>query len=110
MQFIFFQVLFKRIKAIRFFLKDKKVPKRKKLVIIAGIIYLLSPVDLIPPVLFPIAWMDDMVLWIYIIWYLKDELDTYWLGEKPINSKKKYRGKEIIEDVNFEIEKEKEQS
>lgn len=109
MQFIFLQVLLKRIKAIRFFLKDKKVPKRKKLIIIAGIIYLISPVDLIPPVLFPIAWMDDTILWTFIILYLKDELDKYWIGEKTADPKKKYRGKEIIEDVNYEVEKEKEQ-
>ncbi|WP_027399585.1 YkvA family protein [Anaerovorax odorimutans] len=110
MQFIFFQVLFKRIKAIKFFLKDKEVPKRKKIIIVLGIIYLVLPVDLIPPVLFPIAWMDDAVLWIFIIWYLKDELDKYWLGEEPVDPKKKYHGKKIIDDVNFDIEKEKEHS
>ncbi len=103
MQFIFFQVLIKRIKAIKFFLKDKSVPKRKKAIIIAGIVYLFLPFDLIPPILFPIAWMDDVLLWIFILWYLKDELDKYWLGPKDMKPSEKYKGKTIIDDVNFEV-------
>ncbi len=110
MQFIFFQVLLKRIKAIKFFLKDKLIPKRKKAIIVAGIIYLLLPFDLIPPILFPIAWMDDVLLWIFIIWYLKDELDKYWLGTDEVKPSEKYKGKTIIDDVNYEVkEKDDEQ-
>ena len=76
MQFLGFRVIFKRIKAIRFMMKDRSVPKRKKALIIAGIIYLFLPVDLIPPILFPIAWVDDLILWIWILWHLREELDT----------------------------------
>ena len=63
MQFLGFQVLIRRVKAIKFMMKDKSVPKRKKALIIFGIIYLFLPVDLIPPILFPIAWIDDLVPW-----------------------------------------------
>ena len=38
---------------------DKTVPKRKKALIVFGIIYLFLPIDLIPPILFPIGWIDD---------------------------------------------------
>ena len=76
MQFLGFRVIFKRIKAIRFMMKDRSVPKRKKALIIAGIIYLFLPVDLIPPILFPIAWVD---------------------------LSKKYRGKTVIDDVEYEV-------
>lgn len=105
-QFIGFNVIFKRIKAIRFMMADKSVPKRKKLLIVLGIIYLFLPVDLIPPVLFPIAWMDDLVLWIWILWHLKDELDKYWLGEKAEDLSKKYRSKDVIDidDSGYEVE------
>ncbi|MBR0597122.1 YkvA family protein [Sinanaerobacter chloroacetimidivorans] len=106
MQFIFFQVLIKRIKAIKFFLKDKAVPKRKKIIIIAGILYLLMPIDLIPAPILLFGFVDDIVLWTFIIWYLKDELDKYWLGEVEVKPEKKYRGKKIIDDVKFEVEKE----
>lgn len=85
MQFISFRVLSKRIKAILSMMKDKTVPKRKKLLIVLGIIYLFLPIDLIPPELFPFGFLDDLVLWIWIIWHLKDTLDQYWVGEKEVD-------------------------
>jgi len=104
MQFIGFQVIMKRIKAIRFMLADRTVQKRKKAVIIGGIIYLFLPVDLIPPVLFPVAWVDDLILWSWILWHLRDELDKYWLGPKSDDLSKKYKGKNIIDDVDFKVD------
>ena len=103
MQFLGFRVIFKRIKAIRFMMKDRSVPKRKKALIIAGIIYLFLPVDLIPPILFPIAWVDDLILWIWILWHLREDLDKYWLGGKEVDLSKKYRGKTVIDDVEYEV-------
>lgn len=105
MQIIFLQVLLKRIKAIRHFLKDKSVPLRKKLIIIAGILYLFVPVDLIPEPILIFGIVDDIVLWTFIIWYFKSELDSYWLGTDPVKPAQKFRGKNIIENVNFEVEK-----
>ncbi|WP_205666576.1 DUF1232 domain-containing protein [Aminipila luticellarii] len=102
-QFIGFNVLLKRIKAIKSMMMDKSVPRRKKLLIILGIIYLVSPIDLIPPVLFPIAWMDDLVVWIWILLHLKDELDKYWVGDKAEDLSKNYKGKDIIEDAEYEV-------
>ena len=106
MRFLFFSILGKRIKAIPRLLFDKSVPKRKKLIIIGGILYLLSPIDLIPTVLFPISWVDDLIVWIWIIWYLRDELDKYWIGEKPVDLSKSYKGKTVIHGVDFEIKDE----
>lgn len=99
--FLGFKVIWKRIKAIRFMMMDKSVPKRKKALVIAGIIYLFLPVDIIPPVLFPIAWIDDLILWLWILWHLRDVLDKYWMGEKPVDYSKKY--KNAIDDVDFEV-------
>ncbi|MGI6752038.1 MAG: YkvA family protein [Anaerovoracaceae bacterium] len=103
MQFIFLQVLIRRIKAIRFFMKDKSVPKRKKLLIVFGLVYLFLPFDLIPPFVPVFGFLDDLILWGFLIYYLRDELDRYWIGEKEVPPSKKYRGKRIINDVNFEI-------
>lgn len=103
MQFLGFQVLIRRVKAIKFMMKDKSVPKRKKALIIFGIIYLFLPVDLIPPILFPIAWIDDLVLWLFILWYLSSELDKYWNGGKTKDYSKKYRGKKFVNDVEYEV-------
>lgn len=104
MQFIFLRVLFKRIKAIPSFMRDKSVPKRKKFIITLGIIYLLMPIDLIPAPILIFGFVDDLVLWGFIIYYLKDELDKYWLGEKEVRPEEKFNGKKIIDDVNYEVE------
>lgn len=107
MQFIFLQVLMKRIKAIRPFLKDKGVPLRKKIIIVAGLLYLLTPIDLIPAPILIFGAVDDIVLWSFIIWYFKDELDKYWVGTTDkVKPNQKFKGKNIIDDVNFEVEKE----
>ena len=85
---------------------DKNVPKRKKVLIVLGLIYLFMPVDLIPAVIFPVAWMDDVVLWVWILWTLKDELDKYWLGESVEDLSKKYKAKDVIdiEDAEYEVD------
>ena len=107
MQFIYLQVLIKRIRAIKYFLRDKEVPKRKKLIIAAGILYLLLPVDIIPEPILLFGVVDDIVLWTFIIWYLKDELDKYWLNDgEEVKPSEKFRGKNIIDNVNFEVKKE----
>ena len=54
MQFWSFRVIFSRLKAIRFMMADKTVPKSKKAIIIAGIVYLFLPFDLIPALVFPL--------------------------------------------------------
>ena len=109
MQFISFRVLSRRIKAISSMMKDKTVPKRKKLLIVLGIIYLFLPIDLIPPVLFPFGFLDDLVLWILIIWHLKDTLDQYWVGEKEVDLSRDFKNKDIVEGVEFTVDQEDEE-
>lgn len=104
MQFITIRVLLRRIAAITSLLKDKTVPLRKKALVVFGIIYLVAPIDIIPAVLFPFALLDDLVLWIYILWTLKDELDSYWMGEKTEDLSKKFRDKTFVEGVEFDVE------
>lgn len=100
------RVLIKRIKAIRFMMKDKTVAKRKKALIVFGIVYLFLPVDLIPPVIFPIGFLDDLILWIWILWTLKDTLDQYWMGDKAMDLSKKYAHRDNIDNANFEVNSE----
>ncbi|MCI8608550.1 MAG: DUF1232 domain-containing protein [Firmicutes bacterium] len=104
MNFISFRVIFSRIKAIKYMMADKTVPKRKKLLVVLGIIYLFLPVDLIPPVLFPFGFLDDLVLWIWILWHLKDTLDAYWVGEKEVDYSKNFRGKDMVEGVEYTVD------
>ena len=97
-------ILLKRLKAIRYFLADKTVPRRKKALIIFGLVYLLLPIDIIPPILFPFGFIDDLILWIFILWTLKDELDRYWLGEKEEDLSKEFKTERIVDDVEYEVE------
>jgi len=104
MHYIGIRVLLKRIGAIFYLLKDKTVPLRKKLLVIFGIAYILCPVDLIPPVLFPFAVVDDLIVLTYILFHLAEELDTYWIGEKKEDFSKKFRDKTFVEGVEFNVE------
>lgn len=106
MPFISFRVIIKRIQAIKFMLKDPNVKKRKKLLVILGLVYLVMPIDLIPAVIFPIGFIDDIVLWLWILYHLRETLDNYWLGEKTVDLSKEYKGKTIIDDVEFEVKEE----
>lgn len=102
--FIVIRMFLKRLKAIRFMMKDKAVPKRKKALVIFGIIYIFLPFKLIPPILFPIAWIDSLILWIFILYHLRETLDKYWMGEKPVDYSERY--KDTIDDVDFEVKEE----
>ena len=107
MRFLFFQILGRRLKAIPYMMRDKSVSVLKKALIIGGVIFLFLPFHFIPPVVFP-SRVGDIILWVWIIWYLRDELDKYWLGEKTQDYSRKFRGKTIIDDVDFEINDKKE--
>ena len=104
MHFLKIRVLLKRIKAIRFFMKDKSVPWWKKGIIIFGIVYLFLPFDLIPPFIPVLGILDDLALWAVILWYLSKELDKYWYGEKPKDFSKNFGGKNVVDDVEYEMD------
>ena len=104
MNFLSFRFFFKRIRAIRDMMKDKTVPKRKKALVIFGLIYLFLPLDIIPPVLFPFGFLDDLVLWIFIILHLGDILDTYWMGEKTEDYSGHFRPENLVENVNYNVD------
>lgn len=103
MQYFGLRVIMKRIKAIKFMMADKTVPKRKKALIIFGIAYIIFPIDIIPALFFPLSLIDDVLLWIFILWYLSSELDKYWMGGKTKDYSKKFRGKTIVDDVEYEV-------
>ena len=55
---------------------------------------------------FPVGILDDILVWILILWYLRSELDKYWNGEKVTDLSKKYRGKQVVDDVEYEVDEE----
>lgn len=105
MQWITWNVLFKRIKAIKSFLADDEVPKRRKALIILGLFYLIMPIDFVPEPIFLVGIVDDLVLWGFILYYLKDQLDKYWTEETQRGDPEaKFKGKDIISDAPFEVD------
>jgi len=103
MRFLFWGILGKRFKAIPYMMRDKNVPFRKKLLIVAGVAFLFLPFKMFFPPIFFIGALSNIILWLWIILYLKDELDKYWVGEKQPDYSKKYKNKTVIDDVDFEI-------
>ena len=104
MRFFSFRFIINRVKAISSMMKDKTVPKSKKALVLFGLIYLVLPVDIIPPVLFPFGFLDDLVLWIWIIWHLKDTLDQYWVGEKTVDYSKDFKSENLVEGVDYKVD------
>lgn len=75
--------MFGDIKTLRHLLADYKrgayrdVSRGSILLIIAGLVYLVSPIDIIPDFLFGLGFMDDAMILGYVIKQLYDVLDRY---------------------------------
>lgn len=82
-------------------MKDSTVPLYKKALIVIGIIYLLSPIDLIPAAVLGFGIIDDIALWIFILSSLKEQLDKYYTQDDI----KTYKGKNVIDAVDYEVYK-----
>ncbi|WP_425446623.1 YkvA family protein [Dethiothermospora halolimnae] len=84
------------------FLFDKEVPLRKKIWLILGLVYVVSPIDLIPaPILFFSA-LDDMAIVAFILTKLSDDLEEYALEQERKKKEEDIEDK-IIEDVDYDI-------
>jgi uncharacterized membrane protein YkvA (DUF1232 family) len=62
--------------------KYRNVPWKAIAMIVAGLLYFLSPIDLIPDFLGPIGFTDDAVVLAFVFKSLRDELVKYcdWRG------------------------------
>ena len=100
-------ILLRRIRGIIPFMKDRSVKWWKKAIIIAALIYLVLPVDLIPPLIPVFGWLDDILIWAAILYFMGKELDKYVPGAK--SSEKKYRYKDTeVQEVQFTVSEEEE--
>ena len=107
MGFLSMYILKKRIFAIRPMMKDPAVSPWKKVLVAAGLVYLFLPFDFIPPFIPVFGFFDDLILWGFIISYLKDELDKYWVDDRTNgSSREKFSGKNIVDNVDYTVEEE----
>lgn len=96
----------KRIASLGRMMKDRNVSLWKKALFVFAVIYLFIPIELISDFLLPIGFLDDIILWICVLQILKGTLDGYIGPDISRNAKKRYRGKDIIDNVEFEVKEE----
>ncbi|MCT4607241.1 MAG: DUF1232 domain-containing protein [Marinisporobacter sp.] len=97
--------LFKRIGALYQFIKDPNVSVYKKMMVVGGLFYIISPIDLIPEAILGFGFIDDAVLMLYIISKISDQLDGY-VVTKDRNKDKKFKKDKIIEGVEYKFDDE----
>lgn len=83
------------VKNIFKFLKDKNVSKFNKFLLIFAILYVISPIDLIPFPVIGFSILDDIAVFIVILYYLRDYLAVYNI--KPDNGN-------IYENTDYKID------
>lgn len=102
-RWLIFPMFIAEIKSIVKMLKDKDAPKRYKAVLIFGLIYLFSPVDLIPAPILGLSIIDDITIWGAILYFLKEPLSKYNEGFSK-TQKNRYKDKNVVEVEDFVVE------
>jgi uncharacterized membrane protein YkvA (DUF1232 family) len=66
-------------------LGDPRVPRLPKAAVLLAVLYLLSPVDLIPDLIVPVVgYLDDVTLiWVALRWLIKQDPQAPALPPKP---------------------------
>ncbi|HWQ30361.1 MAG TPA: DUF1232 domain-containing protein [Negativicutes bacterium] len=77
-----------RIRLIIQYLKDKDVSIVKKLLIVGSMLYLVSPVDIVPDYIIGLGILDDITVLSFIWLALRSELDAYSKKKGPGRLKK----------------------
>ena len=93
----------RRIGSLGKMMKDREVSLWKKALFIFAVAYLFIPIELLPDFLLPVGFTDDIILWICVLHILKGTLDKYIDQGISKDAKKRYKGKTIIDDVEFEV-------
>lgn len=94
--------LFKKIQLAFKFMFDKNIPFKEKWWLILVLIYIISPIDLIPFPVLGFSILDDLVVGLFTLYVLDSKLTKYYGNYK--NSKKEdLKGKNIIENVNYTV-------
>ncbi|QZY57214.1 YkvA family protein [Crassaminicella profunda] len=99
--------LFKRIGALYQFIKDPKVSLYKKIMVMGGLIYIVSPIDIIPETILGFGFIDDAVLMLYMISKISDQLDKYII-KKDKKTDLSFEKEKIIEGVQYKFDDEDE--
>jgi len=94
-----------RLSLIYKFLFNKEIPLKEKWWIIIPVIYLVSPIDLIPEPILGFGFVDDLVMLTYLLSVVMDKTKKY----NNKNNKNETSKEKIIEDVDYEIKEDEEE-
>ena len=97
---------FRKIPLAIKYLFDGEIPFRKKLWVLFGLIYLISPIDLIPAPVLGLSIIDDLVLITFIINKMSSDLDKYKVTLERRKKEKDIK-ENIIENVDYDIKDDK---
>lgn len=69
--------------------RDDRVPQGSKIIAGVALAYLISPIDLIPDMIFGLGWLDDVILAVYAVKRLLIDVDQaiieeHWTGEADL--------------------------
>lgn len=83
------------------FLFDKKIPIREKMWIIIPLLYIISPIDLIPAPILGFSFIDDLVIFLYLMSMVNSKVDKYYNKKEEDIDKDK-----IVESVEYKVDEE----
>lgn len=66
-----------KLKNLPRYLTDSRVSLVKKLALVVGVLYILSPADAIPDIIPIIGWLDDIGIMGLLVSWLMRELNNY---------------------------------
>ncbi len=85
------------------FLFDKNIPLKEKWWVIIPLIYILSPADLIPAPVLGFGIIDDLIMLSFLLTKVYDKINKYYFDSE------KTEKKDIIENVEYEINKDEDE-
>lgn len=94
--------LIRKIGLLPKYLKDPQTLLWKKAMVVLGIVYVVSPFDILPDPVLGLGFVDDAVLITYIISRISGELEKYL----PSEISKEFDKGKIIDDVDYRIDDE----
>jgi uncharacterized membrane protein YkvA (DUF1232 family) len=82
-----------RLRSVLALLRDPRVPKLPRYLVVLAVIYLISPVDFVPEVLNPVfGFLDDaLLLWLSLRWLVRSGPPTPPPGARVVESERKLR-------------------
>lgn len=99
--------IIKNFSLIKRMMLDKEVSFFKKALIVLGIAYLVLPFEIIPDILLPFGFVDDIILWLLIMYVLNGTMKKYKEEDFARGGPVKYKRGNIIDNVYYEVKSEK---